>query len=204
MQRTPRGTRPVSRKRGVLELTALGVTVRGYEEFVAWKLKDKAGRDNRYRRHWNNSLHLEQREDGTVRGRCYLISFQRVSPGNPRDRRLRSLRRYSDKREWRMEVSVPPPRYGRHYLQAKLLRGGPKMTGAHYDLTAREIVRRISRKEVSASEIVSACLGRIDQVDGDINAICTRNETAIEQAKAVDQRLNAGEAVRPLEGYRSL
>jgi hypothetical protein len=60
---------------GVLELATIGLTVSGYENFLAFKRKDKAGRKNIYRRHWNGSLLLEKIDENTVRGRCYLLAF---------------------------------------------------------------------------------------------------------------------------------
>lgn len=61
--------------KGVLELVTAGLTVTGHENFVEFKLKDKAGRPHIYRRHWNGSIELTQRDDGTVKGRCYLMAF---------------------------------------------------------------------------------------------------------------------------------
>ena len=74
------------------------------------------------------------------------------------------------------------------------------MTTELYRKSAGEIVRLVSAKEASAAEITAACLARIDTVDTDINAICTRNEAALAQAEAVDRRLKGGEAPRALEG----
>lgn len=74
------------------------------------------------------------------------------------------------------------------------------MTNEHNQRTASEIVRLVSKRELSAAEIVSACLSRIDQVDGNINSICTRNDAAMAQAEAVDGRLRAGGLPRRLEG----
>jgi hypothetical protein len=61
--------------KGVLELVTAGITVTGHDNFIAFKLKDKAGRPHIYRRHWNGSIHLELLKDGTVKGRCYLLAF---------------------------------------------------------------------------------------------------------------------------------
>jgi len=74
------------------------------------------------------------------------------------------------------------------------------MTTELYRKSAGEIVRLVSAKEASAAEITAACLARIDAVDTDINAICTRNDAALAQAEAVDRRIKAGEAPRALEG----
>ncbi len=63
----------------VLRIETLDMTVTGRANLHAFKLKDAAGRGGRYRRHWNGSLHLRRRDDGTVLGRCYLQAFN----GNP-------------------------------------------------------------------------------------------------------------------------
>ena len=60
---------------GVLQIEPLGVTVQGRASFVAFKVKDAAGRGGRYRRHWNGSLHLEKIDADTARGRCYFHGF---------------------------------------------------------------------------------------------------------------------------------
>jgi hypothetical protein len=60
---------------GVLELQPLGITVRSRPALEAYKRRDKEGRGDRYRRHHNHSLHLEQLADGTVRGRCYFHGY---------------------------------------------------------------------------------------------------------------------------------
>ena len=66
---------------GVMRIANLGMRIEGRAAFVAYKKKEAAGRGGRYRRHWNGSIHIEQREDGTVRGRCYLLAFNGV-PGS--------------------------------------------------------------------------------------------------------------------------
>ena len=65
-------------------MATIGLTVSGRENFVEFKRKDKAGRPNIYRRHWNGSLLLEKTDERTVRGRCYLLAFN----GAPRSRAL--------------------------------------------------------------------------------------------------------------------
>ncbi len=67
---------------GVLHIEPLDVTVRGRASFVAFKQKDAAGRDGKYRRHWNGSLHLEKIDRDTVRGRCYFHGYN-GTPGQP-------------------------------------------------------------------------------------------------------------------------
>ena len=59
----------------------------------------------------------------------------------------------------------------------------------------------LRRREVSARELVGAHLQRIEQVDGEINAVVTRvPERALAEAAAADERLAAGEPVGPLHG----
>ncbi len=59
----------------------VGIEVRGREALKAHKMRDRDNRGGRYRRHWNGNLHLELREDGQVRGRCYLIAYNGM-PGD--------------------------------------------------------------------------------------------------------------------------
>ena len=49
--------------------------VQGRPNFVAFKKKDAGSRGGRYRRHWNGSIHLEKLDENTVRGRCYLATY---------------------------------------------------------------------------------------------------------------------------------
>ena len=60
---------------GILNLESLGFRRQGRETLVDFKKADAAGRNGRYRRHWNGSLHLEAMADGTIQGRCYFIAF---------------------------------------------------------------------------------------------------------------------------------
>ncbi|MGA0594067.1 amidase [Enterovirga sp. CN4-39] len=74
------------------------------------------------------------------------------------------------------------------------------MAAELHEMSAAEIVRLVARREVSATEVVASSLARIDVVDGDVNAICTRNPAALAQAEAIDRRLRDGRLPRPLEG----
>ncbi len=47
----------------------------GHDALVAYKKKDYAARSHLYRRHWNGSIHLEQIDADTIRGRCYLFGY---------------------------------------------------------------------------------------------------------------------------------
>jgi SnoaL-like domain len=60
---------------GALHVRHLGFTVKGRANLIEFKNKDKAGRVGNYRRHWNGSMFLEQIDERTVRGRCYLHGF---------------------------------------------------------------------------------------------------------------------------------
>jgi hypothetical protein len=94
---------------GLLNLVTLGFTRRGRATLEAFKAADAAGRNGRYRRHWNGSLHLEAKPDGSVEGRCYFVA----GPV-----RRRPLRRYHRQGERRLEVRRTLPDAGRHHLQA--------------------------------------------------------------------------------------
>ncbi len=60
---------------GVMEAPQIGIAVTGRAGLIQHKERDKAGRGGKYRRHWNGGLHLERLDDGTVRGRCYLVAY---------------------------------------------------------------------------------------------------------------------------------
>ena len=61
----------------------VGIEVRGAAALVAHKERDKASRAGQYRRHWNGNLFLELLNDGSVRGRCYLIAYNGKPGGLP-------------------------------------------------------------------------------------------------------------------------
>ncbi|MFQ6097955.1 MAG: Asp-tRNA(Asn)/Glu-tRNA(Gln) amidotransferase subunit GatA [Armatimonadota bacterium] len=70
-----------------------------------------------------------------------------------------------------------------------------------HNLTAHEIHEVLLRKEVSCEEVVQATLDRIEAVEPDVQAfMLVTPEVALEQAKAVDEKLAAGERIGPLEG----
>ena len=60
---------------GALHVDAVGFHLTGREALMAYKRADRTGRQNRYRRHWNNNLLLEVASDHTVLGRCYLLAY---------------------------------------------------------------------------------------------------------------------------------
>ena len=74
-------------------------------------------------------------------------------------------------------------------------------TTAVTDLTARELLDLLERREVSASDVIDAQIARIEAVDPQLNAIPTRTfERAREEARASDARRARGESLGPLEG----
>jgi len=69
------------------------------------------------------------------------------------------------------------------------------------DLTAAQLAPKLSSGEVRASELVDACLKRIEARDGDIEAWTHLDpDHARAQAKALDERRQTGAATGPLHG----
>jgi len=68
-------------------------------------------------------------------------------------------------------------------------------------LTARELLRRIRTKEISAAEVMAAHLTRIERVNPQLNAIVTLHaDQATAQARRADEMLARGEELGPLHG----
>ena len=67
-------------------------------------------------------------------------------------------------------------------------------------LSASEMRRRVTAGELSPVEIVEACLARIEQHNGTINAVVTLNDRAVDEARALQNRLAAGDDPGPLTG----
>jgi aspartyl-tRNA(Asn)/glutamyl-tRNA(Gln) amidotransferase subunit A len=68
-------------------------------------------------------------------------------------------------------------------------------------LTAHELADLLRTREVSAVEAAEACLKRIDEVDGEIGAFVTLTaDAALAQAREIDERRAAGEALSPVAG----
>ncbi|HKQ74223.1 MAG TPA: amidase [Blastocatellia bacterium] len=67
---------------------------------------------------------------------------------------------------------------------------------------AVELARMIRDKEVSASEVMTAVLSRIEQLNPSVNAICAliAAEDALQAANEADERLAKGEPIGPLHG----
>jgi amidase len=60
-------------------------------------------------------------------------------------------------------------------------------------LSATAQQRLIARREISPVELIAACLQRIEQLNPTLNAIVTLSERALEEARALEQRLARGE-----------
>lgn len=67
--------------------------------------------------------------------------------------------------------------------------------------TVHQLHRLLQAQEVSAAEITSSVLERMNAVEGDVQAyITTMQDTALQRAKAVDAKIQRGEPVSPLAG----
>ena len=68
-------------------------------------------------------------------------------------------------------------------------------------LDASELARRIRGRDLSAAEVTEAHIGRIEDVNPQLNAVVIPLfDEAREQAAAADQALQRGERVGPLHG----
>ncbi|MBD0711516.1 MULTISPECIES: amidase [unclassified Streptomyces] len=69
------------------------------------------------------------------------------------------------------------------------------------DASASDLVRRLRSRELSAREVMTAHLERVEQLNPELNAIVTLTaEAALEGAAEADERLARGEPVGPLHG----
>lgn len=68
------------------------------------------------------------------------------------------------------------------------------------DLSIADLRSKLEKKELSAVQITESFLKRVKEINPKLNAFITLNETAIDDAKKMDQRLAAGEKVGPLAG----
>ena len=67
--------------------------------------------------------------------------------------------------------------------------------------SASELTRDVATRRIRATELVAACLARIDEVNPGLNAICTVDgEAALAAAAECDRRLESGRPPRALEG----
>ena len=70
-----------------------------------------------------------------------------------------------------------------------------------FNLSAADLARRIAGKEVSATEAVGAFVARTDALEPEIGAFITRTaEQAMDDARAADAELAAGQSRGPLHG----
>lgn len=67
-------------------------------------------------------------------------------------------------------------------------------------LPAHEQARRIREGELTATELLEACIARVRRHDEAVNAVVTPNPRARAEAKAIDRRIGAGEDPGPLAG----
>lgn len=58
---------------------------------------------------------------------------------------------------------------------------------------AYELRRLLLGREISAVELIEACLARIEQLNPTINAVVTLNDRALDDARALDERFAGGE-----------
>ena len=68
------------------------------------------------------------------------------------------------------------------------------MTNEILEWSAGKIASQINTGAVTATEVVQTFINQIEAVNPVINAVCTLNENALEEAKAVDAKA-ANEAV---------
>jgi aspartyl-tRNA(Asn)/glutamyl-tRNA(Gln) amidotransferase subunit A len=69
-----------------------------------------------------------------------------------------------------------------------------------WELTAVDQARGVRGGDFSAEELTRSVLGRIEDVDPAVNAICTLNDRALADARAADAALARGDEVGPLHG----
>jgi amidase len=74
------------------------------------------------------------------------------------------------------------------------------MASQLWRLSAREMAAGVAEGRFSAVDLADAALARVEDVNGAVNAICTLNPQARDEAAAADARLKSGAAPRPLEG----
>ena len=67
-------------------------------------------------------------------------------------------------------------------------------------LSASELRRRIDAGELSALDVVEACLERVERQNGVLNAVVTLNPRALDDARALDDGRARGEEAGPLFG----
>ncbi|MDP3045815.1 MAG: amidase family protein, partial [Bacillota bacterium] len=69
------------------------------------------------------------------------------------------------------------------------------------ELTANELHRMLTGKDVRAEEICLSVFRRIDKTEDQVKAyLALHPEEALEQARAVDRKIAKGEEISPLAG----
>lgn len=66
--------------------------------------------------------------------------------------------------------------------------------------SATELARLVATRQLAPSELVAACLAQVERYNGAVNAVCTLSERALDDARALDDRLARGEDPGPLCG----
>lgn len=66
--------------------------------------------------------------------------------------------------------------------------------------SAADIARGVAGGACRAEDVVRDALARVEAANGEINALVTMNPAALDEARAIDRRVAAGEAVGPLAG----
>ena len=74
----------------------------------------------------------------------------------------------------------------------------PSQSPLELDLT--QLSKALVERQWTARATAEATMSRIRELDRDLHAFCTLDETAIAQAEDVDRRLAAGLPVGPLAG----
>ncbi|MFT5391895.1 MAG: amidase [Gammaproteobacteria bacterium] len=66
--------------------------------------------------------------------------------------------------------------------------------------SACDLRAAVANRSLKASDITGAFLERIEKFNPALNAVCTLNPRALDEARASDERLAKGEPARPMEG----
>lgn len=67
-------------------------------------------------------------------------------------------------------------------------------------LPASEIARKVAARELSPVEVIEAALERVQRFNPRLNAVVTLNQQALDDARRLEHRLDAGEKAGPLAG----
>lgn len=70
-----------------------------------------------------------------------------------------------------------------------------------YNETVHDLHEKLTKKEISSVELTEKVFDRIDKVEDSVKAYITLDkEGALKKAREVDQKIAAGEAIKPLTG----